>query len=121
MIAAIDSCWALLLGVALLMIGNGLQGSLLGIRATLEGFPTTATGILMSGYFAGFLVGSVLTPTLVARVSHVRVLIHARWIDPIRARPGQRRARDAALRPQRLFSVGSRASMRRSACSRSIV
>jgi MFS family permease len=95
MIAAIASCWALLLGVALLMIGNGLQGSLLGIRANLEGFPTTATGILMSGYFAGFLVGSLLTPRLVARVGHVRVfaalaslgstaiLIHALWIDPL--------------------------------------
>ncbi len=94
MIAAIASCWALLLGVALLMVGNGLQGSLLGIRATLEGFPTAATGILMSGYFAGFLVGSVLTPKMLARVGHVRVfaalaslastaiLIHSLWINP---------------------------------------
>jgi MFS family permease len=94
MIAAIASSWALLLGVALLMIGNGLQGSLLGIRATLEGFPTAATGILMSGYYVGFLIGSVLTPKLVARVGHVRVfaalaslastaiLIQALWIDP---------------------------------------
>jgi MFS family permease len=95
MTAAIASSWALLLGVALLMIGNGLQGSLLGIRASLEHFPTMATGILMSGYYAGFLVGSVLTPRLVARVGHVRVfaalaalastaiLIHALWVEPV--------------------------------------
>jgi MFS family permease len=94
MMAAVRSCWALLLGIALMMLGNGLQGSLLGIRASLEGFPTTATGILMSGYFAGFLAGSVLAPKLVARVGHVRVfaalvslassaiLIHIVWIDP---------------------------------------
>jgi len=94
MMAAVRSCWALLLGIALMMLGNGLQGSLLGIRASLEGFPTTATGILMSGYFAGFLGGSVLAPKLVARVGHVRVfaalaslassaiLIHIVWIDP---------------------------------------
>jgi MFS family permease len=94
MMAAVRSCWALLLGIALMMLGNGLQGSLLGIRASLEGFPTTATGILMSGYFAGFLVGSVLAPKLVARVGHVRafaalaslassaILIHLVWIDP---------------------------------------
>ena len=95
MTAVIASSWALLLGVALLMIGNGLQGSLLGIRASLEDFPTMATGILMSGYYAGFLVGSVLTPRLVARVGHVRVfaalaslastaiLIHAVWVEPV--------------------------------------
>lgn len=94
MMAAVRSCWALLLGIALMMLGNGLQGSLLGIRASLEGFPTTVTGILMSGYFAGFLVGSVLTPKMVARVGHVRVfaalaslassaiLIHVVWINP---------------------------------------
>jgi MFS family permease len=94
MMAAVRSCWALFLGIALMMLGNGLQGSLLGIRASLEGFPTTLTGVLMSGYYAGFLVGSVLAPRLVARVGHVRVfaalaalastaiLIHALWIDP---------------------------------------
>ena len=94
MMAVVRSCWALFLGVALMMLGNGLQGSLLGIRASLEGFPTTVTGVLMSGYFAGFLIGSVLAPRLVARVGHVRVfavlaslapsaiLIHAVWIHP---------------------------------------
>ena len=94
MIAAVRSSWALFLGIALMMLGNGLQGSLLGIRASLEGFPTTLTGILMSGYFAGFLIGSVLAPRLVARVGHVRVFaalaslastaipIHAVWVHP---------------------------------------
>jgi MFS family permease len=95
MMVAVRSCWALLLGIALMMLGNGLQGSLLGIRASLEGFPTTATGILMSGYFAGFLAGSVLAPKLVARVGHVRVfaalaslastaiLVHVVWVNPV--------------------------------------
>ena len=73
MVAAVASVWALLLGMALLMIGNGLQGSLLGVRASLEGFPTTVTGLLMSGYYIGFLAGSTLAPKLVARVGHVRV------------------------------------------------
>src|ERR687898_171116 len=94
MMAAVASSWALFLGIALMMLGNGLQGSLLGIRASLEGFPTTVTGVLMSGYFAGFLIGSVLAPRLVARVGHIRVfaalaslassaiLIHALWIHP---------------------------------------
>jgi MFS family permease len=94
MVAAVASVWALLLGMALLMIGNGLQGSLLGVRASLEGFPTTVTGLLMSGYYIGFLASSTLTPKLVARVGHIRVfgalaslasiaiLIHAVLVQP---------------------------------------
>ena len=94
MIAAVSSSWALFLGMALLMIGNGLQGSLLGVRASIEQFPTTVTGILMSAFYLGFLVGSILTPKLVARVGHVRVfaalaslastaiLIHAVSVNP---------------------------------------
>ncbi|MCY3768703.1 MAG: MFS transporter [Gammaproteobacteria bacterium] len=65
--------WALLFGVGFIMLGNGLQGTLLGLRATLEGFPTFATGIVMSGYFVGIFLGSVLAPRLVQRVGHIRV------------------------------------------------
>ena len=94
MLAAVASCWALLLGITLLLLGSGLQGSLLGIRASLEGFPTLITGLIMSGYYAGFVVGSIVTPRLVARVGHVRVfaalaalastavLVHAVVIEP---------------------------------------
>jgi hypothetical protein len=32
------SLWALFAGLGLLMLGNGLQGTLLGIRASLSGF-----------------------------------------------------------------------------------
>ena len=65
--------WALLFGVGFMMLGNGLQGTLLGLRATLEGFPTFVTGIVMSGYFVGIFLGSVLAPRLVQRVGHIRV------------------------------------------------
>ncbi len=73
MIAAVRSCWALLLGIALIMLGNGLQGSLLGLRASMEGFSTATIGIVMTGYYAGFLVGSVLVPKLLKNVGHIRV------------------------------------------------
>ena len=73
MIAAIAATWALLLGMALWMIGNGLQASLVGLRATLEGFSTTTTGLVMSGYYIGFMLGSILTPPALRRVGHVRV------------------------------------------------
>ena len=73
MLAAIASAWALLLGIALIMLGSGLQSTLLGVRATLEGFGTGTTGFVMTGYFAGFLAGSLMVPRLLANVGHIRV------------------------------------------------
>ena len=65
--------WALLLGFGILMLGDGLQGTLLPLRAVAEGFPTLVTGLVMSSFYLGFLLGSLLTPLVVRRVGHVRV------------------------------------------------
>jgi len=65
--------WALLLGLMLLMLGNGIQGTLLGIRGGIEGFATWQMSVVMSAYFMGFLFGSRLTPLMIQRVGHVRV------------------------------------------------
>ncbi len=70
---AVFHAWPLFLAMALIMLGNGLQGTLIGVRATLEGFPATVTGFVMSGYFVGFLLGSSLAPRLMWQVGHVRV------------------------------------------------
>ncbi|MDX2483923.1 MAG: MFS transporter [Pseudodonghicola sp.] len=69
----LSSAWALLLGMGLLMIGNGLQGTLLGVRGGIEGFTTFQMSIVMSAYFLGFLGGSKLAPEMIRRVGHVRV------------------------------------------------
>ena len=73
MLSILRSTWALMLGIGLLMLGHGLQGTLLGLRANMEGFPSAVTGVVMSGYYIGLLIGSLRVPTLVARVGHVRV------------------------------------------------
>jgi len=73
MIKVFAGSWALLLGIMLLMVGNGVQGTLLGIRGDIEGFTTGQMSIVMSGYFAGFLLGSRMAPELIRRVGHVRV------------------------------------------------
>ncbi|MDG1237268.1 MAG: MFS transporter, partial [Amylibacter sp.] len=65
--------WALLFGMFLLMLGNGVQGTLLGIRGSLEGFSAGSMSLIMSGYFVGFLFGSRLAPHLIRNVGHVRV------------------------------------------------
>ncbi len=95
MLQVLSSSWALLLGIMLLMLGNGVQGTLLGIRGAIEGFTTFEMSIVMSGYFAGFLFGSRLTPTMIRRVGHVRVfaalgsmvsavlILYPAWANPV--------------------------------------
>ncbi len=73
MLKVLATCWPLLLGILLLMLGNGVQGTLLGIRGTLQGFSTFELSIVTSSYFLGFLIGSHIAPMLIQKVGHVRV------------------------------------------------
>ena len=73
MVTVLKNSWALLFGILLLMLGNGLHGTLLGVRGGLEGFSANAMAWVMTGYFIGFLGGSRLAPWLIRRVGHVRV------------------------------------------------
>ena len=73
MFIVLGNTWALMLGMMLLMVGNGLQGTLIGIRGELEGFSTIELSVVMSAYFVGFLGASRLVPELIRRVGHVRV------------------------------------------------
>jgi MFS family permease len=87
--------WPLLLGMGILMLGAGLQSTLLGVRATSESFPTSVTGMIMSCYYVGYLVGTRLAPRLLRRVGPVRVfatlaalasvavLVHGAWVHPV--------------------------------------
>lgn len=91
--SALLSSWALLLGFGVLMLGDGLQGTLLAVRADIEGFSATLTGLVMSAFYVGFLVGSILSPRITAKVGHIRVfaalaalasasiLVHALFIN----------------------------------------
>ncbi|MPL73138.1 putative MFS family arabinose efflux permease [Rhodobacter sp. 140A] len=73
MLTVLRTSWPLLLGVLLFMVGNGMQGTLLGVRGAIEGIGTYQMSVVMSGYFAGFLFGSQMTPVMIRRVGHVRV------------------------------------------------
>ncbi len=66
---------ALLISVSILLTGQGLQGTLLPVRASLEAFPTLAIGIMGAAYFLGFTLGCLRGGTLVQRVGHVRVFL----------------------------------------------
>src|SRR3981081_3111688 len=81
--------------MAILMLGAGLPGAPLARRATIGGFPTPVTGLVMSCYYVGYLLGTLIAPRLLRRIGHVRVfaafaalasvaaLVHASWVNPL--------------------------------------
>lgn len=87
--------WGLYGGVALLMLGNGLQGSLLSVRAENEGFGSTISGLILAMTFVGFLVGTQVAEYAVRQVGHIRVfaalastgstvaLLASVWVHPL--------------------------------------
>ncbi|MBN8293260.1 MFS transporter [Rhodobacter sp. NTK016B] len=73
MIQVLSGVWALLLGVVLIMLGNGMHFTLIGLRGGIEGFSAGELAVVTSGYFAGFLAGARVSPIMIRRVGHVRV------------------------------------------------
>jgi len=65
----------LLIGVSILLTGQGLQGTLLPVRASLEDFSTLAIAVIGAGYFLGFTLGCLKGGELVKSVGHVRVFL----------------------------------------------
>ena len=94
MITVLRNTWALFFGFGIICLGHGLQGTLIGVRSVLEEFSYVATGLIVAGYYVGFLLGSILIPILLGRVGHIRVfaalaslasiaiLLHSVFIDP---------------------------------------
>ncbi len=94
MLTILFRTWPLFFGFAIICLGHGLQGTLIGVRATLEGFSFVSTGFIVAGYYLGYLIGSIVIPILLERVGHIRVfaalaslasiaiLLHTVFIDP---------------------------------------
>jgi MFS family permease len=86
---------ALLFSVSLLLMGNGLQGTLLPVRGNMEAFSAIELGLLGTAYFLGFTFGCMHGPLLVRRSGHIRAylamtalasvvaLLHALYVDPV--------------------------------------
>jgi MFS family permease len=85
----------LLATAAVMLLANGLQGTLVPVRADAEGFSSTAIGLMGAAYFLGFVVGCYVGPRLIDRVGHIRafvilgaitgaiVLGHALFVGPV--------------------------------------
>lgn len=67
----------LFLSFGMLMLGTGLQNTLIGLRAAEEGFSSTATGLIMASFYLGFLVSAIYAGKYIARVGHIRVFAAA--------------------------------------------
>jgi MFS family permease len=50
------------------MLGDGLPGTLLATPADQEGFSAKITGLVMSSFYVGFLLGSITIPKITAKV-----------------------------------------------------
>jgi MFS family permease len=73
--AVIASVRPLFLGLGVLMLGTGLLGTVVGIRAQLEQFPTAVAGVVMSCFYLGFLIGCWIAPRMVQRKGHVKMYV----------------------------------------------
>jgi len=70
--AILASVSSLLLSVAFLMVGHGLQSTVIPVRAELEHFTSAEIGIVSSFFYVGFVAGSVLGSYLIVRAGHIR-------------------------------------------------
>ncbi len=70
---AIVAIATLLIGIAVILAGSGLLGTLLGVRGELEGFSNALLGFVMSAYFLGFVVGTLVVPKIIRRVGPIRM------------------------------------------------
>ncbi|MDH5661039.1 MAG: MFS transporter, partial [Gammaproteobacteria bacterium] len=95
MIKIIRAHFSLLTATAILLLGSGLLGTLVSLRAGIESFPQPMIGLIMSGFFLGYVLGSYLCPQVIRNFGHIRsfsvfaamgcvsVILHALIIDPI--------------------------------------
>lgn len=63
----------MLFAAAILLAGNGLQSTLVALRANAEGFDTQLIGLMGAAYFCGFLSASFLAVRLIRAFGHIRV------------------------------------------------
>jgi MFS family permease len=70
---ALTSLFPLLLAAGVLLAGNGLQGTLIALRSEVEGFTPGMVGMMGTGYFAGFMVSTLVSAKMVQAVGHIRV------------------------------------------------
>jgi MFS family permease len=72
MVTSLSRVATLLFAVSILLIGHGLQLTLLPVHALSLGWSSTQIGITGSLYFVGFVTGCIVVPGIVSSVGHIR-------------------------------------------------
>lgn len=95
MLVTIRSVFSLLSSYGLLLLANGMFGTLLGVRSQIEGFETQVVGVIMAAYFLGLLLGALRAANVVSAVGHIRAfaafasvmsitaLVHVMVVEPL--------------------------------------
>ena len=60
------------MGLGTMLVGVGLLGTLLGVRANLAAFSDLETGLIMAAYYVGYIAGTILAPRIIRNVGHIR-------------------------------------------------
>ena len=68
----LSSVAALLSSFGLLLLANGMFGTLIGLRTQIENFSTAVAGLIVAAYFVGLLAGGLQAVRVVAAVGHIR-------------------------------------------------
>ncbi len=63
---------SILLSTIIFLVGNGLLGMLIPVRAHIAGFSEFIIGLIGSAYFVGFVAGCFMGPRLISRAGHSR-------------------------------------------------
>lgn len=94
MIYVLRQVGTLMLSFGILLLATGTFNTFIAVRSTLEGFPATFTGLMMSGFYGGGIVAALYCARLINRVGHIRafaafgalsavvVLVHPFYITP---------------------------------------
>ncbi|MGF9760659.1 MFS transporter [Microvirga sp. 0TCS3.31] len=92
--SVLPTLFALLLGYALMQVGNTLQGTLLSVRGSIEQFSPTVIGAVGAAFWVGIVLGSIWAGRVIHQVGHTRafsalaaiaastVLLHLLVISP---------------------------------------
>lgn len=84
---------SLLIGVAFLITGHGLQMTLIPLRAAADGWTAIEIGAIGSAYYVGFVAGCFGAPFMILRAGHIRsftamvaiaaatTVAHPLWVD----------------------------------------
>ena len=81
--AAVISVWAVIVTIFFVQTANGLQTSLLSVRAGMESFPAWTIGIVMASYYVGYSAAPLASRAVIGRAGHVNTM----WIGILCAAP----------------------------------